>query len=263
MYRTICCELWTDPKVQSLSVPSTYLFLYLITNTHSHLSGLYYLPIPVMQLETRLGRGTEGALKGLLASQLVEYEATYQQVWVVNMFKFQGRGQKTERGVAYYFHGLHATPLIARFLAHYPQIVPYLPTDFERCPIDTPSMEDTPFPSPVPDLLVSSLSSLSSLNASESEFEQFWTHYPKKIGKKEALKAWGKAKDKPATDDIVRLIASFKSTDQWTKENGRFIPHPATWLNQGRWADIPTAKPITTLEAFLNRKDHDEPPRIR
>ena len=71
MYRTICCELWTDPKVQSLSVPSTYLFLYLITNTHSHLSGLYYLPIPVMQLETRLGRGTDGALKGLLAVRRV------------------------------------------------------------------------------------------------------------------------------------------------------------------------------------------------
>ena len=255
MYRTICCELWTDPKVQSLSVPSTYLFLYLITNTHSHLSGLYYLPIPVMQLETRLGRGTEGALKGLLASQLVEYEATYQQVWVVNMFKFQGRGQKTERGVAYYFHGLHATPLIARFLARYPQIVPYLPTDFERCPIDTPSMEDTPFPSPVPDLLVSSLSSL---NASESEFEQFWSCYPKKVGGKQAtLKAWQKATKKPPLVDLLYALDLAKKSEQWTKENGQYIPHPSTWLNQGRWSDQPITKAPTIMEKFLARHQEE------
>jgi hypothetical protein len=25
--------------------------------------------------------------------------------------------------------------------------------------------------------------------------------------------------------------------DQWQRENGRFIPNPATWINQGRWDD--------------------------
>jgi hypothetical protein len=90
-----------------------------------------------------------------------------------------------------------------------------------------------------------------------NEFETFWTHYPKKIGKKEALKAWDKAKDKPAIDDIVRLIASFKSTDQWTKENGQFIPNPATWLNQGRWADQPIQRKLSTVEKFLARHQEE------
>ena len=71
------------------------------------------------------------------------------------------------------------------------------------------------------------------------EFDVFWNAYPKKIGKKDALKAWEKAKDKPALADILRSIASFKSTEQWTKDNGQFIPNPSTWLNQGRWADEP------------------------
>ena len=71
----------------------------------------------------------------------------------------------------------------------------------------------------------------------QEEFEVFWSAYPKKIGKKEAWKSWLKAKDKPAIDIVIQAIESAKKTDQWTKENGQFIPHPSTWLNQGRWAD--------------------------
>ncbi len=34
-----------------------------------------------------------------------------------------------------------------------------------------------------------------------------------------------------------------KQSEQWTKDNGRFIPNPATWLNQGRWEDeLPVAE---------------------
>ena len=28
-----------------------------------------------------------------------------------------------------------------------------------------------------------------------------------------------------------------KQTEQWKKDNGKFIPYPATWLNQERWTD--------------------------
>jgi len=28
-----------------------------------------------------------------------------------------------------------------------------------------------------------------------------------------------------------------KATEQWRKDNGQFIPHPQTWLNQRRWED--------------------------
>jgi len=95
-----------------------------------------------------------------------------------------------------------------------------------------------------------------------SDFETFWTHYPKKVGKKEACKAWGKVKDKPALSIILEALIRSKGSDQWLKDNGQFIPNPSTWLNQGRWDDVLTVKPLTTMEAFLNRKDHDEPRRI-
>jgi hypothetical protein len=96
-----------------------------------------------------------------------------------------------------------------------------------------------------------------------SDFETFWKAYPKKIGKKAAEQAWRKAKDKPNVVDTLQAIENAKHSDQWTKENGQFIPNPSTWINQGRWADEPIKKQASTLEAFLNRKDHDEPLRIR
>lgn len=78
-----------------------------------------------------------------------------------------------------------------------------------------------------------------------SDFDAFWTAYPRKTGKKAAFKAWRKATDKPALDVIIKAIEARKQTEQWRKDHGQFIPHPATWLNQGRWDDevAPISKP--------------------
>jgi hypothetical protein len=69
------------------------------------------------------------------------------------------------------------------------------------------------------------------------EFEIFWKEYPRKIGKKKALKAWIAAKDKPALADILKSVQVAKLTEQWKKDGGKYIPHPSTWLNEGRWDD--------------------------
>lgn len=82
-----------------------------------------------------------------------------------------------------------------------------------------------------------SISTSTSSPHSSSEFEQFWAAYPRKVGKKDALKAWGQAKDKPSLDDILKAVEKQKVDEQWIKDGGKFIPHPATWLNKGRWSD--------------------------
>ncbi len=68
-------------------------------------------------------------------------------------------------------------------------------------------------------------------------FESFWSAYPKKIGKKDALKSWEKSKDKPPIESILKAIEKQKESEQWKREGGQFIPNPATWINQGRWMD--------------------------
>ena len=74
----------------------------------------------------------------------------------------------------------------------------------------------------------------------ERRFAEFWTAYPKKVGKKAAQKAWEKAKpDTELFEKIMQAVATAKTSEQWLREGGRFIPNPSTWINQGRWDDEP------------------------
>lgn len=77
--------------------------------------------------------------------------------------------------------------------------------------------------------------------SSQSNFDLFWTAYPKKVGKEAARKAF--AKVKVSVDVLVSAIELQKRCEQWTKDSGQYIPNPATWLNQGRWDDEPFALP--------------------
>ena len=72
--------------------------------------------------------------------------------------------------------------------------------------------------------------------ALESAFDAFWAVYPKKTGKEAARKAFKKI-PKSAHLLLVPAVEAQKKSRQWMEENGRFIPNPATWLNQGRWED--------------------------
>lgn len=67
------------------------------------------------------------------------------------------------------------------------------------------------------------------------DFEKFWSAYPKKVGKKSARKAFDRAK--MPVETLLSAIERQKCSTQWSKDNGQYIPNPATWLNQGRWDD--------------------------
>jgi hypothetical protein len=69
-------------------------------------------------------------------------------------------------------------------------------------------------------------------------FEEFWKLYPKKIGKGAAYKLWKRINpSNPLLEKIVNAVKAQCKSAQWQKENGQFIPNPATWLNQERWND--------------------------
>ena len=69
-------------------------------------------------------------------------------------------------------------------------------------------------------------------------FEKFWEAYPNKVGKQAALKAFEKArKTGVKLETLIEAVEKQKESKKWKKNNGEFIPNPATWLNQGRWDD--------------------------
>lgn len=80
-----------------------------------------------------------------------------------------------------------------------------------------------------------------------TDFEQFWKVYPKKVKKIAAFQAYVKARKnypEATAEKILIAIESQKKSKQWIKDGGQFIPHPTTWLNQGRWDDeVETEKP--------------------
>lgn len=130
-YRTTECAIWTDPKVRALSPYGRYLFWYLITSPHSHVSGIYYLPILFMAHETGLPvRQLHTLLDTLSTLGLAHWDRVSEVVWVVKMFDHQGRGAKNNKAAAKQLASLHKCKLVKDFLEFYshrqiPYTIPY------------------------------------------------------------------------------------------------------------------------------------------
>ncbi len=91
-----------------------------------------------------------------------------------------------------------------------------------RAPVPSPQSPDTKpnTPKPPPD-----------------GFDDFWSAYPKKVGKPAAIKAFRSAKINGHMPQVLADIEEKAASELWTKAGGQFIPNPATYLNQRRWED--------------------------
>lgn len=77
------------------------------------------------------------------------------------------------------------------------------------------------------------------------DFLAFYNSYPKRVGRDDAWKAWQKRNgDRPPLESIIAAVNTQKESSQWQKDNGQYIPNPATWINQGRWADEVESHPL-------------------
>ena len=101
-------------------------------------------------------------------------------------------------------------------------------------------------------------------------FEDFYGLYPRKVGKKAALKAWSslKVENNPALSaEIINGLT--EQVEAWSRDNteARYIPHPSTWLNGHRWEDqviTPEQQPqlsnrsrklLDAAERFVSRRE--------
>jgi len=93
-----------------------------------------------------------------------------------------------------------------------------------------------------------------------SGFDLFWSAYPKKVGKKDAVKAWNKINpDESLVKAIIEGVERWKGTEQWNKDGGQFIPYPATFLRQERWNDeVQSIAPKQQAPAEKNYDDDED-----
>ena len=144
MYRTCDTATWTDPKVKSLPPAGKLLFVYLFTNSHSHVSGIYYLPTITIVHETGLKqKDVDTLLHTLSSAGLAHYDAETEVIWVVKMLDRQGRGRKNAASAAAQLRSLHKCRLIKDFLQFYShREIPYT--------IGYPTQVQDALPVPVP-----------------------------------------------------------------------------------------------------------------
>lgn len=70
-------------------------------------------------------------------------------------------------------------------------------------------------------------------------FEEFWRAYPKKQDKKKAEQRFLKINfKKNPFEKIMASLDELKKTDDWIKENGKYVPMASTWINGERWNDV-------------------------
>ncbi|WP_315136388.1 replication protein [Achromobacter marplatensis] len=74
--------------------------------------------------------------------------------------------------------------------------------------------------------------------ANADAFARFWSAYPNKKSKGRAQKAFEKLNpNEQLLATILEAIERAKTSVQWTKNSGEYIPHPASWLNAAGWED--------------------------
>ena len=85
------------------------------------------------------------------------------------------------------------------------------------------------------------------LSEPEKLFLEFWSVYPKKVDKKGSFRAFKNIpKLKETFPAIMKALEIQKQSQQWTKDNGQFIPNPTTYIHQERWLTVTESDELQT-----------------
>jgi hypothetical protein len=231
------------PELQTLA-------LYLITCPHANAFGLYYLPLPFITHETGL---TE---KKILAgfkelSDFCRYDTASEFVWVIGMAGFQiGNMEANDnrmKGLQRAWQGLPANPFTADFWAKYGErygferraskgLAKGLPRAFEGSgspqiiETETETETETVFP-----------------------FEEIWTRYPDKDGKKDAERHFrASVRNREDFEAIGAALDNYLASEKVRKG---FIKNGSTWFNNWRdWVTVsPPARQKSVTELLMEK----------
>jgi len=94
--RYINTKFWSDGYIVKLDIIERYLFLYLLTNEHTNIAGIYEVPLEVIARET-------GIDKEMIEKMLTRYAGKiyYVDGWVYvkNFAKHQAINESVKKGI--------------------------------------------------------------------------------------------------------------------------------------------------------------------
>jgi hypothetical protein len=239
-YGKVHSSFWTSQTTRTMSEDARSLAVYLLTCPHGTISGVFRLPdgyvCDDMQWSSERVNAT---LIELLNKGFANRCETTKWVWIVKHFDWNKPENPNQFKSAAKIAS--SIPDECAWKQEYMRINAFfLGLDYKQ--FDNPSET---VPEPVAVTVAITVAEETPLpaktnppeNGLDDGFDLFWQRYPKKIGKDDARKAWGKKK--PRIDNVLEALSWQINSDQWTKQDGQFIPNPATYINQGRWKDEP------------------------
>jgi hypothetical protein len=228
-YGTVASQFWVRGTGKELrgDMEAQIVALYLMTSPHANMIGVYHLPVMYLAHET--GMSPEGATKALQRLASLDF-CTYEDEWVcVHNFAANQIGEelkpedKRVKGVMNELAKVPAGKCRESFISRYqdPYHLPRSPSEAPSKPLRSQKQNRTETDTkPLPG------------------FERFWSVWPKtfrKESKGECRKAWTKAGAESDVDRVIAHVERLKSSPNWTKDGGQFVPAPLVYVNQKRW----------------------------
>lgn len=140
----------------------------------------------------------------------------------------------------------------------------YQPTNLTNLNIDPPPI--SPPPKPIPRAPSARAPKGGKSDPYTAEFLDFWTHYPRHIGKREAFEKW-KTRLKETMDDgtpitpalLIQAAKNYAEECRRERREARYIKHPSTFLGPKHpFADYvrqPNSPKPVELPAFITHKE--------
>lgn len=241
--------------------------LYLITSPHSNMIGLFHCPIAYIANET--GLSTQGATKGLrclIDVGFCTFDADIDFVFVHQMAKHQiGETLKeTDKRCPGVLNQLALTPdgpCKQAFIRRYSDAYNLgLEVDFDELEEGAPKGLPSPPEAPTkPGAGTGARTRTRTGTRASAGFDSFWSLYPNKVAKKDAIEAFNKIEpNEEVLAKMLRHLEQDKSSKKWIKDEGQYVPNPATWLNRRDWEgdeaaqDTKACAPWAINAGFLN-----------
>lgn len=238
-YGVVSPKFWIGETGKALrgNPEAQIVALYLMTCPHANMIGVFHCPLVYIAHETGLSfEGASKALASLSEAQFCTYDDASETVFVHRMAAYQvGESLKAEdnrvKSVVKEWQNIAAHGLQQAFFAIY------------SAAFHLPDSSKKTSPSKAPKKPLRSQEQEQDKNktpSGPSPFEVFYAAYPKHEARKDAEAAF--AKLNPSDELLATMLAAIaakRQTHDWTKDGGKFVPLPATWIRAERWNDEP------------------------
>jgi hypothetical protein len=88
----------------------------------------------------------------------------------------------------------------------------------------------------------------------QKTFSEFWDAYPngkRKGSKAQCLTVWQKQNFDSVAEQIIAHVTAMASSDDWSKDSGKYIPAPLVYLRQQRWDGAEVVAQATADEMYF------------